>query len=127
MSFYSGQMRRNCKPFAPILGETSEWKSGDGSVRFLSETVRAHEFSHTVLHGRPKRGDLLVQAPPPPAIPERTDKEEAGAPERAGGGVAGGAGLPAQPNTSAVPPPKAIKVAALPSQGGRVEEPVKNP
>ena len=90
--------------------------------RFLSETVRAHEFSHTILHGRPGRGDLLVQAPPPPAMQEHAGSEDAGAPERASGGAGGGwgAGFPARPATRVVPPPKANNVAALPSQGGRV-------
>jgi Protein kinase domain len=33
---------------------------------FLSQTGLQEEFAHTVIHGRPPRGALVVQAPPPP-------------------------------------------------------------
>jgi len=61
VSFYSGQMRRNCKPFAPILGETSEWKSGDGSVRFLSETVMGPSYPVTVWYSEGGKGAWTLQ------------------------------------------------------------------
>ena len=61
VSFYSSQMRRNCKPFAPILGETSEYKSGDGAVRFLSETVMGPTYPVTVWYCDGGRGAWSLQ------------------------------------------------------------------
>ena len=91
--------------------------------RFLSETVRANEFSHTVLHGRPKRGDLLVRAP---AVIEESDPTggELEAPREKALPAKNGAAKPAaRPTSAAQPPPRALKYAALPSQGGRVGRP----
>lgn len=36
-------------------------------AKFLSGSGLQHEFAHTVIHGRPPRGALLVQPPPLPA------------------------------------------------------------
>ena len=36
---YAGTLERTAKPFNPLLGETYEWRSADGSCRFLSEQV----------------------------------------------------------------------------------------
>ncbi len=32
-------------------------------TKFLSSTLQAHEFSHTIIHGRPQQGQLVVQHP----------------------------------------------------------------
>ena len=42
--------------------------------KFLSTTVQDHEFSHTIIHGKPKPGHLVVQAAvnlPPSAFPDQ--------------------------------------------------------
>lgn len=36
---YGGTLQRIAKPFNPLLGETYEWRSADGSCRFLAEQV----------------------------------------------------------------------------------------
>ena len=91
--------------------------------RFLSETVRANEFSHTVLHGRPKRGDLLVRAPAVVEEPEITGGELKSPRENAPPAKNGAVKPAARPASAAQPPPRALKYAALPSQGGRVGRP----
>ena len=40
--------------------------------KFLSATLHNHEFSHTIIHGKPKPGQLVVQPNlPPSAFPEQ--------------------------------------------------------
>ena len=42
--------------------------------KFLSSTIQDHEFSHTIIHGKPKPGHLVVQAAanlPPSAFPDQ--------------------------------------------------------
>ncbi len=50
-------------------------------------TVQAHEFSHTIIHGRPKPGQLVVGAGPAPGAPGAAPAAAAPAP-----GVAAGLG-----------------------------------
>ncbi|KAF5839493.1 kinase-like domain-containing protein [Dunaliella salina] len=62
-------------------------------TKFLSATLQEHEFSHTIIHGRPKPGQLVVQpkqdsssvpALPPPAFPSAQAKAPSPAvPQRA--------------------------------------------
>lgn len=50
---------------------------------FLSQTGLQNEFAHTVIHGRPPRGALVVEAPPLPR-PTAPAPPPAAAPQRAG-------------------------------------------
>ncbi|MCO5614179.1 hypothetical protein L7F22_068460 [Adiantum nelumboides] len=39
---YHGSIHRDAKPFNPLLGETYEWQSLDGHLRFIAEQVSHH-------------------------------------------------------------------------------------
>ena len=39
MCGFAGTLERVAKPFNPLLGETFEWRSPDGSCKFLAEQV----------------------------------------------------------------------------------------
>ncbi|GLC38425.1 hypothetical protein PLESTB_001579500 [Pleodorina starrii] len=77
--------------------------------KFLSATLQAHEFSHTIIHGRPRPGQLVV-GPGPAAA--------AAAP--AGGPAGGPAGpAPSKAAPAAPPqPPAAAGAGARPSAAG---------
>ncbi|GFR44775.1 hypothetical protein Agub_g6107 [Astrephomene gubernaculifera] len=68
--------------------------------KFLSSTLQAHEFSHTIIHGRPRPGQLVVGAPAPGGGP----------PAAAAGGMAGGLAPPKPGGVS--PSPQAMAAAA---------------
>ncbi|WIA14899.1 hypothetical protein OEZ85_001614 [Tetradesmus obliquus] len=88
-------------------------------ARFLDQTLQVHEFSHTIIHGRPQPGQLVVALQPGGSSSAEAgagstpDKADAGGAAAAGGG-AGRIRLSAPPavglpvRLSAVPPKPAV-------------------
>lgn len=79
--------------------------------KFLGATLQAHEFSHTIIHGRPKPGQLVVGAGPAPAAPGAAPAAAAGAAATPAPGVAAGL-APPKFGVAAEPKPVAPPLAA---------------
>ncbi|GIL63301.1 hypothetical protein Vafri_17397 [Volvox africanus] len=101
--------------------------------KFLSATLQAHEFSHTIIHGRPKPGQLVVGAG---SAPQAASAAAQPPPAPAAGGTPGpapskfGAAAPPQapaPSGGSPAPPSRVGVAATPgaARAGLAAAPVR--
>ncbi|GLI70930.1 hypothetical protein VaNZ11_016024 [Volvox africanus] len=106
--------------------------------KFLSATLQAHEFSHTIIHGRPKPGQLVVgagsspqaasAAAPPPAAPPPAAPALGGTPGPAPSKFGGAAPPQAPAPIGGSPaPPARVGVAATPgaARAGSAAAPVR--
>lgn len=56
---YHGSPHRDAKPFNPLLGETYEWQSQDGKLRFITEQV-SHHPPVLAFQGESMAGDYTI-------------------------------------------------------------------
>ena len=86
--------------------------------KFLSRTVMAAEFAHTVLHGRPRRGDVVMRAKQKAPAPAPAPAPTAGAERKPTTPTKAAAAAVAAPTPSKAPPRD--KPAPLPAPPGPV-------
>eukprot|EP00879_Flechtneria_rotunda_P025140 GHRR01026700.1.p1 GENE.GHRR01026700.1~~GHRR01026700.1.p1 ORF type:complete len:361 (+),score=125.75 GHRR01026700.1:367-1449(+) len=97
-------------------------------TRFLSRTLQHHEFSHTVIHGKPEPGRLVVAAANiPPASNVAADAAAKDQADGAEGAAGRGVRLSAPPAVGGLPArPAAQAVLRKLSGPGMVSKPVKH-